>query len=148
MDYARRRTAGLAEWLKANEHGEDVIMLADVGLDHLPFDTERIGGQLHDLLNQTTSGKAHLTVVKVDDDNGYEAWRMLHNNFKPKSEGDLTQFHAEITKPRPSRTAKQVRCHILEMEEAVRVYIKYAPNGTRRHDTQKLCLPGARRGHA
>jgi hypothetical protein len=53
---------------------------------------------------------------------------MLHNNFKPKSEGDLTQLHAEITKSRPSKTAKQVRDHILEMEEAVRVYIKYAKN--------------------
>ena len=41
MDYARRRMPGLAEWLKANEHGEDVIMLADVGLDHAPFDTEK-----------------------------------------------------------------------------------------------------------
>ena len=74
MDYARRRTPGLAEWLKAHEHGEDVIMLGDVALDHPKFDVDKIGGQLHDLLKQTTSGKANLTVVKVSDTNGYEPW--------------------------------------------------------------------------
>ena len=103
MDYARRRTPGLAEWLKKHEHGEDVIMLGDVGLEHPPFDLDKIGGQLHDLLKTTTAGKANLTVVKVAEDNGYEAWRMLHNNFKPRSEGNLTQLHADITKPRPLR---------------------------------------------
>ena len=90
------------------------MVLLDVGTDWW-----HKGAMLWRFLKQYTSGEAKKLVLSVDGNNGWEAWKRLHEQFEPSMAMKDAQVQFQFTSliGRRAKTAAETRSLMIEFEE-------------------------------
>lgn len=122
----------MAVFLEASEQGiGDVLKAvakrvdeADEGwLRHNHPTHSAKSADLHRCLRTLTEGEARMVVMGVKTENGFEAWRLLHQRYGLATAARQGQAMAEVTAmvARPCKTPAETRARVVELERRIRI---------------------------
>ena len=124
-DYIDSQQNGLKEVLKGAERQTDPIgdswMQAQTEMHAIVV--ERHKANVYRALKALTTGEARTVVAGIRAENGYEAWRALHQRFGPSVAARQGRVMHELSQmvSKPAKTSAETRSLVTELERRIRV---------------------------
>ena len=100
---------------------KDLKQFCDLNMIEIEW---KLSTQLYHGLISYTDGEARRHVRNVDNQNGFESWRMVNQAFEPRTSSGLVQMKAEIFGmiSHPAKRVEEIRDLITRMDEKVRQF--------------------------
>jgi hypothetical protein len=119
-EYCEESAPGMKEILERTKKSEYDVDEEWFGND--PDGWWERADQLWRLMRRFTDGEARRVIMSIRNDNGYEAWRKLHQQFEPSVVMREAQAMAQFTGMvnRRAKTPAETRTLMLELEERAR----------------------------